>query len=163
MCLVLPPCNFGEILTQLAQRTSRMLNMSIQNESLSKCDMQGIDHFETNVSPQKSKLMVHAPRSLQESNAKKYIATLDKINKMLEELIKCPQSSCSFKNNDIHREMQSIIIEVKRAISNPITSQTSITSLFLSLPSKLESQLVSTSGIRYKHSLKCYIEHEIVF
>ena len=149
MCLVLPPCNFGEILTQLAQRTSRMLNMSNQNESLSKCDMQGMDHFETNISSQKNTLTEHASRSVQESNGKKYIATLDKINKMLEELIKCPQSSCSFKNNDIHREMQSIIIECKRAISNPITSQR--------LPSTLKSQLVSTSGKRYENSLKCYV------
>ena len=119
-----------------------MLNMSNQNESLSKCDMQGMDHFETNISLQKNTLTEHASRSLRESNGKKYIATLDKINNMLEELIRYSQSSYSFKNNDINREMQSIIIEVKRAISNPITLQR--------ISSKLESQLVSTSGVIYK-------------
>merc|ERR1712136_273626 len=121
---VQPPCNFGEILTKVAQTTSRMLNISSQTDSHSMCDVRTVDAFKDNVSPTHSNRTEEVPRLLHRiSKGEKYIATINRINVMLKDLIAEPANFCSTKKTVCRKILRVISDESKWAIRNPISSQ----------------------------------------
>ena len=137
MYKVQPPCNFGEILTEVAHRTSRMLNISNNTERPTTCDIQKIEQFNKDV--QSKDINIISRSLLTISNGEKYIATINKINELLEEFLRLPATFCSTERSTCKKKLRLISVQCKRAISNEISSKP--------CPSKLKSQLLTASGI----------------
>ena len=116
-----------------------MLNISSQTDSQSMCDIRTVEASEDNVSPADSNKTEEVPRLiLRISKGEKYIATINKINTMLKDLIAEPATFCSRNRTVCKKILRIITDESKWAIRNPISSQ--------DFPSHLKSKLISAAG-----------------
>ena len=113
-----------------------MLNISNHIKNPNTCDIRKIENDEDiNMNEKVSESILAI------SNGEKYIATINKINGLLEELLGLPATSCGSKEKKsrCNKRLRLISVECKRALSNPINSHT--------CPHRLKSQLLTASGI----------------
>ena len=116
-----------------------MLNISSQTDSQSMCDIRTVEAFEDSISQTNSNKTEEVPRLiLRISNGEKYIATINRINVMLKDLLAEPATFCSTNKTACKKILRIISDESKWAIRNPISSQ--------DFPSHLKSKLISAAG-----------------
>ena len=116
-----------------------MLNISSQTDSQSMCDIRKVEAFDGSLSQANSNKTEEVPRLiLAISNGEKYIATINRINVMLKDLLAVPATFCSTNKTVCKKILRVISDESKWAIRNPISSQ--------DFPTNLKSKLISAAG-----------------
>jgi hypothetical protein len=117
--LVLPPCNFGQILVEMAHKTSQILRLPAADMRPLECDIgESRDKHIEDIQLDRN-VTKDSSADTDIVSAQEMILKVRKINRMIEDILQMPSSKC---NTLCRKKILNVIQRCKNAMQTPLTS-----------------------------------------